>query len=800
MTNLVATSIDFLLLQIAQITVVIVLIGLVTRMVFRNRPYIALALWVVVLIKCVVPPLVYSPIGVFCWMEPISSQSERLQETRVYAIGPADTGPFDGNAPLTVGQRPKATAISADRGNGSAAWAAADIKKSTSWMTVGLVIWLGGAVTLLIVYALRCYLFLRRIERDRRLATASDLFPSVERLIRRLSRYVGLRRTPRVVLSNNNVGPAVFGLWRPTIILPTALVGRGNTRELAPIVLHELMHIRRGDLWLALHSMVVRALWWFHPLVWWSVRQAEWESERCCDESVVACMSRNPARYAHSLINALELSHKLKTSSLVPGVRPVEITAKRLERIMKLGQGSHKRMQFVCWSLAILAAALILPGAAGGLAQSPVVPEQVQDAWVAHQTGETDAVAIAADLDQRVQQASHVSPLAKEALPGGQSAAGPSYAKVYTVADLLDKMKREEMWTEDVSDEQVKLALVNHLKWMSLGQPISPGSSPQGSHTSLGQKTRFAWSGDQLVASGPEAAHKRLVSEIEFRRKHSFRQVSIEVRIMQGSPDLSEQGNADAATTPDDGAFWKNRWVLFQQEFSAAEPIVKVPQSASEELDNEARTTSTNRPSARATTGKSDPIVYQFLGDELFREFLNYSQGDVRNTILLAPKITLFDGQTAEIADCSQRPFVTDVTKVVGDEGVAYQPVTQVFWEGTRIQLAPTITPDGHHLKCHLRFASIDDCKSFRPPRHPDAKGIRVQHPVISTASFECEIDIPTGQTLLIGGLFPRQVEREEKQSAISRLLGREPRKIAREQMTYIAFTPRTLVPEESEQ
>ena len=53
-----------------------------------------------------------------------------------------------------------------------------------------------------------------------------------------------------------NVGPAVFGLWRPTVILPTSLVEQTNTRSLAPIVLHELMHIRRGDLWLALHSTI----------------------------------------------------------------------------------------------------------------------------------------------------------------------------------------------------------------------------------------------------------------------------------------------------------------------------------------------------------------------------------------------------------------------------------------------------------------------------------------------------------------------------------------------------------------
>jgi beta-lactamase regulating signal transducer with metallopeptidase domain len=658
-----------------------------------------------------------------------------------------------------------------------------------------LAVWLGGAMILLFVYTLRCYLFLKRIKQDGQTAIAADEFPAVDRAVRRLSRYVGLRRTPRVVLSSNNVGPAVFGLFRPTVILPTALVERKTTRELAPIVLHELMHIRRGDLWLTLHSVLVRAIWWFHPLVWWSVRRAEWESERCCDESVVACMRRSPARYAHSLINALELCHQLRSSSLVPGVRPVDITAKRLERIMKLGQGSHRRMPVGCWALAILAAALILPGAAGGLAQSPEAQGQTKDAMVFRVPGRIDAIETTVEHDPLVQQASHVVGVDNREI---EKSTLPPIAKIYVVADLLAKMKREEYANDDVTDEQLKQSLVNHLKYFPPDLHMILGSADKQARL-LEQQTHFGWSGDQLVVSGPEEVHERLVKEIEFRRKHSFHQVTIEVRIMRGSPSLCAHGEGAGAKTPDDGIeFWRNRWILFQQEFATAEPAMNSQQSTSIEFGNDDQLQTSSRPSASVTTGKSDPIVYQFLDDELMRAFIDYSNENERNNISMAPKITLFDGQSAEISDCSQRPFVTDVTQVVGPTAVAYQPVIQVLWEGTKIQLAPTITPDGHRLKCRFRFASIDDCKTFRPARYPDAKGLVVQHPVVSTASLECAIDIPAGETLLIGGLFPQETERTEKQSAIGRLLGRQPTKITREEMTYIAITPRTITADDS--
>ena len=83
MTDPISQSNEFLLLQIAQVTVVILVVGLVTRLVCRNRPYVALALWLVVLIKCVVPPLIYSPSGVFCWVDSISHESQQSPRTRV---------------------------------------------------------------------------------------------------------------------------------------------------------------------------------------------------------------------------------------------------------------------------------------------------------------------------------------------------------------------------------------------------------------------------------------------------------------------------------------------------------------------------------------------------------------------------------------------------------------------------------------------------------------------------------------------------------------------------------------------
>ena len=61
-------------------------------------------------------------------------------------------------------------------------------------------------------------------------------------------------------------------------------------------------------------------------------------AERCCDEEVIGALKCDPKRYALSLLQVLELKRTLQPVPAFPGMKPVEVTARRMERIMKLGQ------------------------------------------------------------------------------------------------------------------------------------------------------------------------------------------------------------------------------------------------------------------------------------------------------------------------------------------------------------------------------------------------------------------------------------------------------------------------------
>ena len=381
---------------------------------------------------------------------------------------------------------------------------------------------------------------------------------------------------------------------------------------------------------------------------------------------------------------------------------------------MNLRHGSHKRMPMSCWIVALLAAALVLPGAAGSPAQPPDTNKTVdQPAFPG-----TDVAPKPIDPDALAAGFEEVS---KAKAPERKT------TRIYDVADLLEKMKADEALPADTPDESVKLALVSLLQVFSpeMGAAVRQPNAAQLPPGRDGEAP-FQWYGDRLILSASAAVHESLAKAIELRRQYGFRQVAVKVRIMQADPRLCTPSDTDTeeAGEPLD---WRNRWILFQPEYANIESQPNdhtiagislnsgIPNPPREDVAGQRTANEPGYPAAAAWSGTSDPIVYQFVSDRQMRSFISGLENDTRANTVCAPNVTLFNGQTALISDTSQRPFVTDVERVVGDGGVTYQPVIKVLWEGTKIQLSPVITPDGLRMTCRFMFAAIKDCKQFRP-------------------------------------------------------------------------------------
>ena len=121
---------------------------------------------------------------------------------------------------------------------------------------------------------------------------------------------LGIARPVKILLSADPAAmPLTWGFLRPRILVPAGAT-EWSPDQRWTVLSHELAHVARHD-WLAqVCCEVTRAMYWFHPLVWFAAAKLRSESERACDDSVLNS-GVDPSHYANQL---LELARTLKNA------------------------------------------------------------------------------------------------------------------------------------------------------------------------------------------------------------------------------------------------------------------------------------------------------------------------------------------------------------------------------------------------------------------------------------------------------------------------------------------------------
>ena len=124
-------------------------------------------------------------------------------------------------------------------------------------------------------------------------------------MLRRLEQTGGMRRTIEIFLSRASLEPGILGIVKPVLVWPHGISARLEDAHLEAILAHEVWHVRRNDNLAGAVHMVVEAIFWFHPLVWWLGARMVDERERACDEEVLQLGSQ-PQVYAESILKICE--------------------------------------------------------------------------------------------------------------------------------------------------------------------------------------------------------------------------------------------------------------------------------------------------------------------------------------------------------------------------------------------------------------------------------------------------------------------------------------------------------------
>ena len=145
-------------------------------------------------------------------------------------------------------------------------------------------------------------------------------------------------RRVKLLVSEEVRVPTALGFFRPAVVLPTWALRDLSADELKGIVLHELAHLRRWDDWTNLAQKFVKALFFFHPAVWWIDSRLALEREIACDDMALE-QTANARTYAASLVSVAEkvVSEKVRrqralalAQSALGRVREVSLRVKEI--------------------------------------------------------------------------------------------------------------------------------------------------------------------------------------------------------------------------------------------------------------------------------------------------------------------------------------------------------------------------------------------------------------------------------------------------------------------------------------
>ena len=146
--------------------------------------------------------------------------------------------------------------------------------------------------------------------------------------------------------------PVAFGLFRPVVLLPSALKAVDHAAQRA-VVAHELHHVKRRDWGWVLAEEILRSVFWFHPAMWWLISRVQLARETVVDElsilvtnarrtylDALLAFSDNPAIATSAFSARRHLFHRVMLLSKEGEMSSTRVALASVVLVVVLGAGS----------------------------------------------------------------------------------------------------------------------------------------------------------------------------------------------------------------------------------------------------------------------------------------------------------------------------------------------------------------------------------------------------------------------------------------------------------------------------
>jgi len=270
----------------------------------------------------------------------------------------------DESASAAVGGSPLSIELAGNHAAGAVDSLAPRVRRSlSSWNSFPWLVeaWLAGVA----FFSLRSAGGFLLLERQRR-KLSTNVNARVLEMCHMLQRRLGLKWAIRYCEGEGLQAPAVIGWFRPVVFLPLRALTGLSQEQLELVVAHELAHIQRLDPFVNVFQVVVEALLFYHPAVWWLNRRIRAEREHCCDDVAIS-LCGNAVEYARAL-TLMEEWRSVPVLAMAANRGPL---TERILRVLGLGTlGAGMRGIGITGSVVCLTAALVAGNALVGIAHA----------------------------------------------------------------------------------------------------------------------------------------------------------------------------------------------------------------------------------------------------------------------------------------------------------------------------------------------------------------------------------------------------------------------------------------------
>jgi internalin A len=321
----------YLLAQSWQIAILTIVIAFITILLKNKSAHIRYLLWMIVLAKCLIPPLYTISIAILPEKEETTyTPAPHVSEGTTYEYRVSD---------IAVNESPEPAPVHFE---------------TRALLAIGWIVGVAALSFYYLVNAIRTEMWLHKRRRE----LPREYKSNIEGFFKTYE----VRRIPRIWQLDKINQPFVWGLVRGSIYLPSELINKNHTKFYTSLIGHELSHVIRFDALINSLQVIAQIIFWFHPFIWWTNRKIRTEREKCCDEMTIARQDTLPEEYSEAIVEILaakyEQTRKVPSLAVAGKVKNIE---ERIKTMLRPGKKFYKRPSVIALIILLFVAFFTIP-------------------------------------------------------------------------------------------------------------------------------------------------------------------------------------------------------------------------------------------------------------------------------------------------------------------------------------------------------------------------------------------------------------------------------------------------------